>query len=232
MMQFIRKLHKWVGLITGLQMCLWLISGFMMSLLDHHVVSGDSTAAVRHVVDLLPADATIIEPGSLIQRHSTGTVREIELSRHLGQWVWRVRTDARVALYDAHTGSAVEIGEAQARQIALDGYAGGGELVSAELLSEPTIEAREHDAPLWRIDFNDPQHTRYYISVDGGGIVERRTGDWRIFDLFWMLHTMDYRGRDDFNNPLVITFAFVSLWLALSGVILLFRSFRRRPENG
>jgi hypothetical protein len=41
-----------------------------------------------------------------------------------------------------------------------------------------------------------------------------------------MLHTMDYRGRDNFNNPLVITLGFAGLWLAVSGLILLFKSFR------
>ena len=43
-----------------------------------------------------------------------------------------------------------------------------------------------------------------------------------------MLHTMDYEGRDNFNNPIVITIGFAALWLALSGFLLLFKSFRRQ----
>lgn len=38
---------------------------------------------------------------------------------------------------------------------------------------------------------------------------------------------MDYRSRDNFNNPLVIAVGAATLWLALSGFLLLFRSFRR-----
>jgi Na+-transporting NADH:ubiquinone oxidoreductase subunit F len=232
MMRVIRTLHKWIGLIAGLQMCLWLLSGLVMSLLDHHVVSGDSSAASAPAVERPSADVPFVEPITLLQQHATENIREVLLRFHADQWVWSVHTDERTVLYDALSGAPVEITEAKARQIARQGYAGKGAIRSASLLHGPTVEARDHDAPLWRVDFNDLQHTRYYISVDDGRIVERRTGDWRIFDFFWMLHTMDYRGRDDFNNPLVISFAFASVWLALSGVLLLFRSFGvRRDRN-
>jgi Na+-transporting NADH:ubiquinone oxidoreductase subunit F len=228
MMRFIRTLHKWIGLIAGVQVCLWLLSGLVMSLLDHHVVSGDSTAAPAPAIRPPSASATFVEPTTLLRRHATESVLEVLLQSHAGQWVWRIHTDERTLLYDALSGTPVGITEAKVRLIAAQGYAGKGAITSVALLHEPTVEAREHEAPLWRVDFNDSQHTRYYLSVDDGGIVERRTGDWRVFDFFWMLHTMDYRGRDDFNNPLVISFAFASVWLALTGVLLLFRSFGGR----
>ena len=42
-MFLIRTLHKWFGLVLGLQMLLWSISGAMMALLDHHKVSGEGS---------------------------------------------------------------------------------------------------------------------------------------------------------------------------------------------
>ena len=39
-----------------------------------------------------------------------------------------------------------------------------------------------------------------------------------VYDFFWMLHTMDYAGRDNFNNPLIITIGMAALWLSISGV--------------
>lgn len=38
-MTFLKKLHKWVALLIGLQVLLWLLSGFMISLLDPARVS-------------------------------------------------------------------------------------------------------------------------------------------------------------------------------------------------
>jgi hypothetical protein len=37
---------------------------------------------------------------------------------------------------------------------------------------------------------------------------------------------MDYTGRDNFNNPLIVTIGMAALWLSISGVLLLTRSFR------
>ena len=37
---------------------------------------------------------------------------------------------------------------------------------------------------------------------------------------------MDYTGRDDFNNPFIVTISMAALWLSISGVVLLMRSFR------
>lgn len=228
MMRFMRKLHKWLGLMVGIQLGLWLLSGLVMSLLDEGVVSGAVTAAFEHDDELLPADATIMEPATLLQQHSIETAHEVELRRYLGRWVWRVQIESQASLYDAFTGARIEIAEAEARQIAGDGYAGKGSIVSAQLLTEPTLEARGHGLPLWRVAFDDERNTRYYISVDEGRILERRNDTWRLFDFFWMLHTMDYVGRDNFNTPWVIVIAFLSVWLAVSGTVLLVTSFSRR----
>ena len=40
MTPWMRKLHKWVGLLIALQFVLWLASGLVMSLLDHDSVQG------------------------------------------------------------------------------------------------------------------------------------------------------------------------------------------------
>jgi hypothetical protein len=73
---------------------------------------------------------------------------------------------------------------------------------------------------LWRVSFDDDGHTRYYVSMRDGQILQRRNDSWRVFDFFWMLHTMDYRGRDDYNNPQAVLFAIGALWIVVSGLIL------------
>ncbi len=40
MTRFLKKLHKWVGLLIGIQVLFWLISGLVISLLDPVKVSG------------------------------------------------------------------------------------------------------------------------------------------------------------------------------------------------
>ena len=94
-------------------------------------------------------------------------------------------------------------------------------------VAEPTLETRKHQGATWRVDFADADGMSIYVSEATGRVVERRSDTWRLFDIFWMLHTMDYTGRDDFNHPLIIALAFGTLWLAATGVYLVSKSFRR-----
>ena len=159
-------------------------------------------------------------------------VHALELRRELGFWVWRAETADGVALYDARTGDRIEVTAEQARRLAEERYFGEGSVRKTRLVREATLEARGHPLPLWRVDFADAHHTRYYVSPREGRILERRTDTWALFDVLWMLHTMDYSGRDDFNTPWVIAFAVGALWLAISGAFLLVKSFdtRSRPR--
>ena len=59
----------------------------------------------------------------------------------------------------------------------------------------------------------------------------RRNDWWRLFDVVWMLHIMDYDTRDDFNHPLLIVSAATALLFALSGVVLLTLSLLPRKQR-
>jgi hypothetical protein len=92
------------------------------------------------------------------------------------------------------------------------------------LREPPVLEARGAGA-VWEAAFDDPERTRLYFSAEDGRFVAARGDRWRLFDFFWMLHTMDYRGRDDFNHPLVILVTTGAVWIGISGVLLLLQSF-------
>ena len=93
------------------------------------------------------------------------------------------------------------------------------------------METRTRIGPYWRVNFSDTARSSLYISTATGEILDRRNSYWRVFDFFWMLHIMDYTGRQNFNNTLIIVVALVAIWLGLSGFILLFGSFRRKDFN-
>ena len=93
----------------------------------------------------------------------------------------------------------------------------------------PNKQGGEHSyaGAYWRVSFSDPANTAIYISASTGEVLERRNSYWRVRDFFWMLHIMDYPGRENFNNPLIISVALVAIWLGISGFLLLFSSFTR-----
>ena len=62
----------------------------------------------------------------------------------------------------------------------------------------------------------------YWSLVDAqSGIFQRvRHQRWRWFDFLWMSHTMDYNGRDNFNNLLLRIFSLFGVLTVMSGFLL------------
>jgi uncharacterized iron-regulated membrane protein len=222
-MILVRKLHKWLGLIVGLQVLLWTVSGLVFAWLDHRQVSAEHS--VREVEPKqLNLSTPVADPSTWLDG-SAAHIYNIQLTSILDNAVWRVESADGVSLHGID-GAPLRLEERLVRELALDRYVGSGELKSISFEDGSALEARGAGA-VWRAQFNDHAQTTMYFAAQDGRLVATRNSTWRWFDFFWMLHTMDYRGRDHFNNPLVITVGTGALWLTLSGFLLLFRSFRR-----
>jgi uncharacterized iron-regulated membrane protein len=65
------------------------------------------------------------------------------------------------------------------------------------------------------------------VASELGTVQKFRNDKWRVFDFLWMLHTMDYNGRDNFGNILLRAFSIFGLVTVLSGFLLYFTSSKR-----
>ncbi len=225
MMLFLKKLHKWVGLLIGIQMLLWVCSGLVISLLDPAKVSGrqwaqapTSAKALQfdNLLDVQDLPAEIVKDALSIDLKTSWTLP-----------VYQVNRADSFTLLNAVTGLPLQINASDARTVAQENFSGEGEIVSINMGVAPDIETRNSTGPYWRVNFSDDAHSSYYISAWNGDILERRNSYWRFHDFFWMLHIMDYQGHEDINNSLVIGVALITIWLGISGFILLFSSFNR-----
>jgi hypothetical protein len=81
-------------------------------------------------------------------------------------------------------------------------------------------EYRGGNLPAYVISYKDPANLKAYISVNDAAFKSVRHRDWRWFDFLWMTHTMDYEGRDDFNNLVLRIFSLMGLITVLSGFVL------------
>jgi uncharacterized iron-regulated membrane protein len=219
----LRRLHKWVGLVLGLQLVIWTISGAAMAWIDHHAVAGEGLSVeqpVRH-------DDTPAAPmETLIQTAGSSQAAGLRTFFVDGRPVTEMTTPKGRLLLDARTGAPVFIDKDKAVAIARGAYAGEGEVGGIVHHATPPLEAREASGPLWAVAFNDKPRTTFYISQATGEIIERRSRAHRAWDFFWMLHNMDYANRSSFNHPLIIAAALGAVWIALTGVLLLFKVFR------
>lgn len=222
-MFLIRKLHKWFGLVLGLQFLIWALSGAVMALLDHHKVSGEHSLLPVAQLTAGPAPVSL----STVQSAVGAPIVALELKPMFDRWVYQATTADGVRLLDANTARPLEVDEAMARTLATARYAGGAPVESVRLVAASTHETRDMARPVWRVGFGDADNTALFVSQATGEMLGAKTDAWRLWDIAWMLHIMNYGDRQSFNHPLIVTVATGVAWLALSGLILLLRSFRR-----
>jgi len=223
-----RRLHKWLGLLVGIQALFWMASGLYMTAISIDVIHGDHLAhAERPPVE---AKAVGIQPAQLAAQFPTMT--GFRLKRLLEAEVYEVKHADGISLVDAWNGKRLEpLDQQRAQRVALEAYQGEGGLKQMSLLQELPQEVASRKAPLWRADFEDDDFTTLWISPATGEVIAKRHTLWRVFDFLWMLHIMDYDKRTDVNNTLLRAASVAGTLFALSGLWLLWFTVRRRSAQ-
>ena len=213
--------HRWIAAIGGLQLLLWCAGGFVFATHDiEHVRGADGRRA--DAVTPVPLTDVHVSPAALVAAEDS-PVREVLLRTLLGAPVYEVRyEDGAKALYDAAGGGRLPaLSREAAVAVARRDREGAPAVISATLLErDPEVEYRGRPLPAWRVVLADDDGTHVYVDATTGVVTARRNDAWRRFDFFWMLHTMDYGGRDDFNTPWLIAFSLLGLLTGISGVVL------------
>ncbi|MDH3431393.1 MAG: NADH:ubiquinone reductase (Na(+)-transporting) subunit F [Gammaproteobacteria bacterium] len=224
-MIFVRKLHKWLTLVIGAQLIVWLVTGTIISLLNQEDVGGATTRRSDTGESLLVSSDELFPSNRL--PISDGSFNSIKLLRLLHRHVYRVEQGGRVTLFDATSGTQLDVDKRLAEEIASSSYVGEGEIIDSELLASGSNEVRDFSGPIWRINIDDDLATRIYVSPADGQVLAHRNSRWKAVDFLLMLHFMDYVRADSFNNPQIIIVGFGTLWIAVSGLLLIFFSFSR-----
>jgi uncharacterized iron-regulated membrane protein len=222
------KFHKWLGLIVGIQILLWIAGGLVMSWFPIEEVRGQHNVREQEP-HAISGTANLVALSDVLSAEQEKEVKDLTL-RYMGErLVFAPRyNDGTAALFDAETGNKISpLSESLALKIATDDFSGDGVPKSIDLLDKKTTEYRG-PVPVWRVYFDDKEDTRIYVSPTAGRVVARRNDTWRLFDFFWMLHIMDYDERDDFNHPLLIIASIVALIVSISGILLIFYRFKKR----
>jgi uncharacterized iron-regulated membrane protein len=225
-----RTLHKWLGLIVGLQILIWLASGLYMVVVNIDFIHGDPLVKNMQETVTVPGTGQL-SMASVRARYPDAD--QIGLRAVMGKTFYTVSTADNRFLLDTDTGEIKSpLDEDAARQIAKYHFAGDARVLNASLItSNPPTEIKTRRLPLWRIDFDDRFATSFYIDPYNGSLATRRHQYWRIFDFLWMLHIMDYEDRSDAHNLLLITAQLTGLSFAVTGLWLLFYSFSGRRNK-
>jgi hypothetical protein len=221
--------HRWIGIVISLQLLAWSVGGFVFSILDIESVRGETDS---RMVEYAPLSAETLESlpepvrgavrGVVAELGETGVARVGLVDRGLGAF-WEVRdADSGLIARVSPLGHvAGRLSEEEAQRIATADFVHNAPVSSTRLIeSDAPMEYRGRPLPVYRVELGHAKRPHIYVDALTGQITARRNRSWRTFDFLWMLHTMDYNGRDNFNHWLLTAASLLAIATAGTGLTL------------
>ncbi|PLK42165.1 hypothetical protein [Emticicia sp. TH156] len=234
---YIRKSHRYLGVILGIQFSLWTLGGLYFSWSDMDEIHGDHQKAHIHPIE---GNIKLANLSDILQKirakDTVNYILDTRLIQILGVPYYQISYSKehdgakKIQLANAISSELrAGLSEKEATKVAQLNFSDDARIKSVEYLT--TInnhhEYRGQPLPAYAITFEHPSNTTVYVSNELGTVQKFRNNKWRIFDFLWMLHTMDYQGRDNISNWLLRAFSVFGLLTILSGFLLFFISFKR-----
>ena len=195
--RFIRNFHRYLSIFVSVQLLLWTISGIYFAYNKIELVRGEQ---YRLPVDVEYRIFNRLDI-SIIEKNDNGN-KSYETYPD-GNKVEPLTKD-----------EALLIASKKTSLNPIDGI----------LINETYkgAEFRGRDLPIFKVQTDTEDNINIYINPLTGDISAIRSDSWRLWDLFWALHIMDYQDRDNINNLLLKILSILALMTSISGIVLFF----------
>ncbi len=239
---WVRKSHRYLGVVLGIQFVLWTVSGVFFTWTNIREIRGEHLRKEVHSIEIA---RDMISPSavseSLAASEKGAGLTSLRVVNVLGKPYYETvyhdpKKKMHTALFDAVTGQKrEEISKDEAGRIATAALNEPKPVKDVLYLTEKNVgghhEYRGQPLPAWAVTFDHPENLTVYLTAASGQVRSFRTGNWRIFDFLWMLHTMDFIGRDDINNWALRIFSGLGMLMLVSGFLYFFITFRKPWGN-
>ena len=211
---FVRNIHKYLSFLISIQLLLWTVSGIYFAFNKIENVRGeqyrqepnfnvdfsklnfqiDGAQNIR-VIDRMDQEILVVDG-----------IYGREYLNFEGKDVEQLNVEEAMALSAKQTSLIPE---------------------SVDLITENTIgsEYRGRALPIYRVkSVNEAgESINVYLNVYTGEVEAVRSNQWRIWDLMWGFHIMDWETREDIDNLLLKIFSILALISSITGVLLFFK---------
>lgn len=225
--------HRYVGVVLGVIMTLWCLSGFVMMYQAYPVTTPHERQAGLQPLDLSKATAELP-----LAADSTAMSYRVEMLN--GAPVLRMIGSEGPQTWDLTTGAELApLSEAAIKQAAETFATGNG--VKGEItelgtltIDQWSVQGAKRWQPLWRAVFNDPAETWLYVNGKTGEIVQDVIGHERFWNWLgaiphWLYPTV-LRENGALWSQIVIWLSTIGCFLVVTGMVIGFA--RLRGKSG
>ena len=194
--KFTRNLHRYLSIFVSIQLLLWTISGIYFAYNKIELVRGEQYRLPKNV------------EYRIFDRLGISIIETIEY----GEKSYKTYPDGNL-IKPLTKEEAIKIMSQKTTLNPLE--------VSLVTELYPGAEYRG-SLPVYKVKTDTKDDINVYVGYMTGDIGSIRSDSWRIWDLMWSLHIMDYRERDNINNILLQILSILALVTSISGITLFF----------
>ena len=230
--RIILVIHRYLGVIVGVLMTVWCLSGFVMMYQGFPALS-----EAERLRGLAPLDLTDCCDGTVWTLDGQETLGAFRIEMLTGRPV--LRSGAQVI--DLRTGrpiaplSADEIAQVARTYAAGAGVSGEADIRIMDRQDQWTIQTFARAAPLHHVRFNDPAGSEIYVSGSSGLVVQDTTRHERFWTWLgavphWLYPTL-LRQNGALWTQVVIWTSVLGVFLTATGLYVGISRFRRRRDG-
>jgi len=221
----IRAYHKWFALLTALQLLIWIATGAYMVWMNIEFIRGKPLVDKASTA-IFKVEAPAYGFEAFTKDHPDAT--DISLYAYQDSLWYSAKIAGKLQRFSSKTGEVLPLlDKQQALDAAQRVYTGQARIIGSTFIEQDApSEIPARVLPVWQLTLDDAMHSTLYISAVTGQVVSARHDYWRLFDVMWMLHIMDYETRENVHNPFLTIMSSLALLTTLFGIALTYISFR------
>ena len=210
----VRKVHKYLSFFISLQLLLWTVSGIYFAFNKIELVRGEQyRKQVEQSINLGDFDFEI------------PNTTDVSIQKRLGENIAVIKVDGTTKYLNRSGESISKLTESEAMNLVISNTTLSPVLVEEIVNERSGSEYRGRSLPIYKVESktNKDLDINVYLNVYSGEVLAIRSNQWRIWDLMWGLHIMDWKERDNISNILLKIFSILALVSSVTGIMLFFK---------
>ena len=214
MRNIVRNTHKYLSFFISVQLFLWTVSGIYFAFNKIELVRGEQ----YRLTESFPINFDEV-------KFSRSDVVQVKAINRLGEIIFVVSGSKGTEYLDSFGIPVDKLNKSEIFEIVSSSST--LKPIDLEEITESSkgSEFRGRNLPLYKVtSLNDKnKKINLYLNVFSGEITAVRSIQWRIWDLMWGFHIMDWQTRDKINNIFLQIFSILALVSSISGIMLFFK---------
>ena len=204
----VRNTHKYLSFFISIQLLLWTISGIYFAFNKIENIRGEQYRA-----------QTSSDYNFNKIEFEIPNAESVNVKKRLGKTIIAASTKNGMRYFNEEGGALQKISFDEAKQLVSKQTSLKPMAVEEIYTSEKGSEYRGRELPIYKVvtrNANDNE-INAYLNIFTGEVVAIRSAQWRIWDLMWGFHIMDWQERDNIDNLLLKIFSNVFSFKVVSG---------------